>query len=45
MNTNVAFTQEYLRVLISTENVKWTRRIRNIQGKNNYRVERDFRVF
>jgi hypothetical protein len=40
MNTDVAFTWEYSRVSISTGNVKCTRRIRNIQGKGNYRVER-----
>jgi hypothetical protein len=45
MDTDVAFTQEYSRVSISTGNVKCTRRIRNIQGKGNYRVERGFRVF
>jgi hypothetical protein len=44
-NTNVAFTQEYSKVSISMGNVKCTRRIRNVQGKGNYRVERDFRVF
>jgi hypothetical protein len=45
MDTDVAFTWEYFRVSISTENVKCARRIRNVQGKGNYRVERDFRVF
>jgi hypothetical protein len=42
MDTDVAFTREYLRVSIFTGNVKCTRRIRNVQGKSNYRVERDF---
>jgi hypothetical protein len=42
--TDVAFTREYSRVSISTGNVKCTRRIRNIQGKGNYRVERVVRV-
>jgi hypothetical protein len=45
MDTDVAFTWEYSIVLISTGNVKCTRRIRNVQGKGNYRVERVFRVF
>jgi hypothetical protein len=45
MDTDVAFTREYSRVSISTKNVKCTRRIRNVQGKGNYRVERVFRVF
>jgi hypothetical protein len=45
MDTDVAFTWEYSKVLISTGNVKCARRIRNVQGKGNYRVERDFRVF
>jgi hypothetical protein len=45
MDTDVAFIREYSKVLISMGNVKCTRRIRNIQGKGNYRVERDFRVF
>jgi hypothetical protein len=44
-DTDVAFTREYSRVLICMGNVKCTRRIRNIQGKGNYRVERVFRVF
>jgi hypothetical protein len=44
MDTDIAFTQEYSRVSISTGNMKCTRRIRNVQGKDNYRVERDFRV-
>jgi hypothetical protein len=44
-DTNVAFTREYSRVLISMRNVKCTRRIRNVQGKDNYRVERVFRIF
>jgi hypothetical protein len=44
-DTEVAFTREYSRVSISMENVKCTRRIRNVQGKGNYRVERVFRVF
>jgi hypothetical protein len=42
---DVPFTLEYSRVSISMGNVKCTRRIRNIQGKGNYRVERVFRVF
>jgi hypothetical protein len=45
MDTDVAFTREYSRVSISTRNVKCTRRIRNVQGKSNYRVERAFSVF
>jgi hypothetical protein len=45
MDTDVAFTQEYSRVSISTGNVKCTRRVRNIQGKGNYRIEKVFRVF
>jgi hypothetical protein len=45
MDTEVAFTREYSRVSISMENVKCTRRIRNVQGKGTYRVERVFRVF
>jgi hypothetical protein len=44
-DTDVAFTQEYSRVSISMGNVKCTRRIRNVQGKGNYRVEKVFRVF
>jgi hypothetical protein len=44
-NTDVAFTWEYSRVSISTGNVKCSRRIRNVQGKGNYRVESVFRVF
>jgi hypothetical protein len=44
-DTDVAFTREYSRVSISTGNVKRTRRIWNVQGKGNYRVERGFRVF
>jgi hypothetical protein len=40
MDIDVAFTREYCRVSISTGNVMCTRRIRNIQGKGNYRVER-----
>jgi hypothetical protein len=39
-DTDVAFTQEYSRVSISTGNTKCTRIIRNVQGKGNYRVER-----
>jgi hypothetical protein len=45
MNTDVAFTREYSRESISMGNVKCTRRIRNVQGKDNYRVEGVFRVF
>jgi hypothetical protein len=45
MDTDVAFTQEYSKVSISMGNMKCARRIRNIQGKGNYRVEKDFRVF
>jgi hypothetical protein len=45
MDIDVAFTWEYSRVSISMGNVKCTRRIRNVQGKGNYRVKRDFRVF
>jgi hypothetical protein len=45
MDTDVAFTGEYSKVSISTGNVKCTRRIKNVQGKGNYRVERVFRVF
>jgi hypothetical protein len=44
-DTDVAFTREYSRVSISMGNVKCTRRIRNVQGKGNYRVERGFRGF
>jgi hypothetical protein len=44
-DTDVAFTREYCRVSISTGNVMCTRRIRNVEGKGNYRVERVFRVF
>jgi hypothetical protein len=35
------FHREYSKVSISTGNVKCARRIRNVQGKGNYRVERD----
>jgi hypothetical protein len=44
-DTDVAFTQEYFKVSISMGNMKCTKRIRNVQGKGNYRVERVFRVF
>jgi hypothetical protein len=44
-DTDVAFTREYSRVSISMGNVKYTRRIRNVQVKGNSRVEGDFRVF
>jgi hypothetical protein len=45
MDTDVAFTWEYSKVSISMGNVKCARKIRNVQGKGNYRVERYFRVF
>jgi hypothetical protein len=44
-DTDVAFTREYSKVSIFTGNMKCTRRIRNVQEKGNYRVERVFRVF
>jgi hypothetical protein len=44
MNTDVAFTRECSMVSISTGDIKCARRIRNVQGKGNYRIERVFRV-
>jgi hypothetical protein len=45
MDTDVAFTRKYSKVSISTGNMKCARRIRNVQGKGNYRVEREILGF